>query len=453
MSTSGRRGIRATSIGLLTAVSVAALAACSTPGTSASDTSTTATTAVSTELTTEDVVLTVYLETNFQDAFKTLAAAFTAEHPNVTFEFQSDTFANLAQNATKIISSPDAPDIIRYPTVSQAATDGILTNLDAYATAYGWDDWPQGTLNQVRVLPDSSRGEAGSLYALGIGYSVTGVFYNKALAEEVGITSMPTTLDEFEDALATAKAAGEVPLMFGNQDYNGAFPLQAVQNQLSDLDGLKDWIYDAPGSTYELDSSLQAATTIQDWATAGYFPDDVNAIDYATSVGRFAEGEGVFMINGDWSAAAFDAANTGGYGFFLFPGETEASPHVAMAAPSTYVIPSSAKNPDTAAYFFNWVHTNTEARQIVLDITGSSPGGPADLPAPTPKEGTLAVDTVAASTQLAEDDGAIDFVGNATPGVLTSTLGPNLQLLITNRMTPEDFVASVQQAYVTELGR
>ncbi|MCG2797608.1 MAG: ABC transporter substrate-binding protein [Cellulomonas sp.] len=452
MSTKGWRGTRATSIGLLTAVSVAALAACTPTGSGASSTSTT-TASVSTELTTDDVVLNVYLETNFQEAFKTLAAEFTKEYPNVTFEFQSDTFANLAQNATKIISSPDAPDIMRYPTVSQAAQDGILTNLDTYAAAYGWDDWPQGTLNQVRVKSDGSRGEGGSLYALGIGYSVTGVFYNEALAEKAGITSVPTTLEEFEADLAKAKAAGEVPIMVGNQDYNGAFPLQAVQNQLEGLDSLKSWLYDSADATYQLDSSVEAATTIQDWATQGYFPDDVNAIDYATSVGRFAQGEGVFMINGDWSAAAFDAANAGGYGFFLFPGETESSAHVAMAAPSTYVIPSSAADPGTAAYFLNWVHTNTQARQIVLDITGSSPGGPADLAAPTPKEGTLAVDTVAAATQLAEDDGAIDFLGNATPGILTSTLGPNLQLLLTNRMTPDDFVSSVQKAYDTELGR
>jgi len=342
---------------------------------------------------------------------------------------------------------------MRYPTVSQAAQDGILTNLDSYASAYGWDSWPQGTLNQVRVKADGSRGEGGSLYALGIGYSVTGIYYNKALAAKVGITSVPTTMAEFEADLAKAKAAGEVPIMVGNQDFNAAFPLQAVQNQLSGLDQLKSWIYDDADATYQLDSSVQAATTIQDWATKGYFPDDVNAVDYATSVGRFAQGEGVFMINGDWSASAFDAASSGGYGFFLVPGETASSKHVAMAAPATYVIPETAKNKDTAAYFLNWVHTNTQARQIVLDITGSAPGGPADLAAPTPKEGTLAVDTVAAATQLAQEDGAIDFLGNATPGILTSTLGPNLQLLLTSRMTPEDFVSGVQKAYVTELGR
>ncbi|WP_159808687.1 ABC transporter substrate-binding protein [Cellulomonas citrea] len=452
MSTTGRRGIRATSIGLLTAASVAALAACSPPGTGASSASTT-TAAVSTELPSGDVVLDVYLETNFQEAFKTLAAEFTKEHPNVTFAFQSDTFSNLAQNATKIISSPDAPDLMRYPTVSQAAQDGILTNLDPYAGAYGWDSWPQGTLNQVRVKSDGSRGAGGSLYALGIGYSVTGVYYNKALAAKAGITSVPTTLADFEADLAQAKAAGQVPIMVGNQDFNGAFPLQAVQNQFDGLDKLKSWIYDDAGATYQLDSSVQAATTIQDWASKGYFPDDVNAIDYATSVGRFAQGQGVFMINGDWSASAFDQASPGGYGFFLFPGQTATSKHVAMAAPATYVVPATAKHKDVAAYFFNWVHTDAKARQIVLDITGSSPGGPADLPAPSPKAGTLAVDTVAAATRLAQEDGAIDFLGNATPGILTSTLGPDLQLLLTQRMTPQDLVSGVQKAYVTELGR
>ena len=62
-------------------------------------------------------------------------------------------------------------------------------------------------------------------------------------------------------------------------------------------------------------------------------------------------------------------------------------------------------------------------------------------------------ETLAAAAQVADDDGAIDFLGNATPGILTSTLGPDLQLLITGRMTPEDFAKHVQEAYETELGR
>lgn len=58
-----------------------------------------------------------------------MTAEFSKQYPNVTFEVRADNFQNLAQNATKTnISSPDAPDLFRYPTVAAAAKAGILTS-------------------------------------------------------------------------------------------------------------------------------------------------------------------------------------------------------------------------------------------------------------------------------------------------------------------------------------
>lgn len=436
-------------------LAVAALAACAPPGGDAPEPSETGgddAPAVSTELTTEDVVLELYLESGFTEAWDALQQEFTSQHPNVTFNVRADSFQNLAQNAVRIIGAPDAPDLIRFPTVASAAKDGLLANLDPYAEAYGWNDWPQGTLNQVRVDDEGARG-SGSLYALGVGYNTTGLYYNKALAEELGLTMPPTSIADLEDMMATAEAAGEVPMMVGNADFTVAFPYQMVQNQQSGLDELKDWIYVTPEATFDIESSVTAAETIQEWAGAGYFPDDLNAIDYATMVGRFSEGEGLFMPNGDWEAGGLTANKPGEFGFVLFPGAEEGAPHVAMAAPATYVVPETATNKDTVAFFLDWIHTDEAARQIVLDVTGSTPGGPADLPAPVAPEGSVIEETLAAAARLAEDDGAIDFIGNATTGILTSTIGPNLQLLVTDRMTPEDFASSVQAAYETELGR
>ncbi|KGM13688.1 ABC transporter substrate-binding protein [Cellulomonas bogoriensis] len=449
--TSTRRAlVRAGSI-----LTVAALAACAPPG-SGSTTPEPDPDApvqeVSTELTTEDVELDLYLESGFTDAWDALQEEFTRQYPNVTFRVRADSFQNLAQNAVRIINAPDAPDLIRFPTVASAAKDGLLANLDPYAAAYGWDDWPQGTLNQVRVEPDGSRG-SGSLYALGVGYNTTGLYYNKDIAADLGIEVPPATIAELEQMMEAAKAADVVPMMVGNADFTVAFPYQMVQNQQPGLDDLKDWIYNAPDASFDIEASVTAAETIQRWAGEGYFPDDVNAIDYSTMVGRFADGRALFMPNGDWEAGGLTSGGSGDFGFFLFPGVQEGAPHVAMAAPATYVVPSTASNKDEVAYFLDWIHTDEVARQIVLDVTGSSPGGPAELPAPVAPEGSVIEETLAAAATLADDDGAIDFIGNATTGILTSTIGPDLQLLVSDRITPEEFAASVQQGYQTELGR
>lgn len=459
MRQSNSRGAlgRATGVGLVGIASLVLAAGCVPGGSDTSESPEETAPAVSVELTQEDVVLDVYLETNFQDAFKALAEEFTSRYPNVTFEYQADTTANLAQNATKIISGDDPPDLMRYTSVAQAAKDGILANLDAYAEAYGWNEWPSGTMDQLRTPGDGTRG-SGSLYGLGIGYSVTGVYYNKAIAEDLGLTMPPETIEEFESYLAVAKDAGVLPIMSGNKDFMVNFAFQALQNQYAQrttdgFDQLKDFAYARSGSTFELESSAEAARTIQTWAQNGYFPEDTNAIDYMGDVGRFAAGEGLFEFNGDWAAAQLDGIAPGAIGFFLFPGEEEDSPAVAMSAPASYVIPAQAADKDAMAHFLNWVHTDEVARQIVLNITGSTPGGPADLAQPTPTAGTLAVETLAAAETVAASDGAIDFTANATPGIFTSTIGPNLQLLITDRLTPAEYVTAVQSGYETELGR
>ncbi len=108
------------------------------------------------------------------------------------------------------------------------AKQGLLKNLDGYAKAFGWDKWPVPQLDQNRVAPDGTRG-SGSLYAMGLNYSLTGVFYNKKLAAQIGMTEPPKTVAEFDDLLAKAKAAGLQPIMEWGSAKSGmglAFPLQ-----------------------------------------------------------------------------------------------------------------------------------------------------------------------------------------------------------------------------------
>ena len=49
--------------------------------------------------------------------------------------------------------------------------------------------------------------------------------------------------------------------------------------------------------------NVEGAELIRKWADAGYFPSDINAIDYASFVSRFQAGEGLFTFNGNWAAA------------------------------------------------------------------------------------------------------------------------------------------------------
>src|SRR5688572_7911608 len=158
---------------------------------------------------TEPVELRAYFETGFDLPFE-LADEFTRQFPNVTWDVSQDQFANLMNATPRLLSGDNPPDLIRLPSMVSLVNDGLLLNLDDYATQFGWDQWSAAQLAQNRVADDGTRG-SGSLYAMGLNYSMTGVFYNKELATQIGMTEPPATVAEVDDLLSKAKAAGLLP--------------------------------------------------------------------------------------------------------------------------------------------------------------------------------------------------------------------------------------------------
>lgn len=124
-----------------------------------------------------------------------------------------------------------------------------------------------------------------------------------------------------------------------------------------------------------------------------------------------------------------------------------------MSAPLTYGIGANAKNADCAAFFLNWVATNPEARKIDVAVGGSNPGGPVDLPLPPVAPGSVTEQTLNAGTVIAKDNGAMDFIANATGAIYAEAWTPELQKMVGGRQTADGMLKAVQAEYVKELSR
>jgi raffinose/stachyose/melibiose transport system substrate-binding protein len=403
---------------------------------------------------TSPVVLNAYFETGFDLPFK-LSAEFTKQFPNVTWNISQDQFSNLMTSTPRLLAGDNPPDLIRLPTMVSLVKDKLLKNLDDYVTAFGWDKWPAAQLAQNRVGSDGTRG-SGSLYAAGLNYSLTGVFYNKKLATQIGMTQPPATVAAFEDLLAKAKAANLQPIMAWNASASGgglAFPLQQLMAAYGPTQPINDWIFQKSGATIDTPTNLTAAQHLQQWVAAGYFPKDANAIEYTDANARFGKGEGVFMFNGDWQDAAYDKDFAGNVGFFVFPSGTDGGSVAAMSAPLTYGIAAKAKNADCAAFFLNWVATNDAARQVDVTVGGSNPGGPTDLAIPPAAAGSIINDTLAAGGTVAKSNGAMDFIANATGSIFAKGWTPELQKMIGGKQTADGLLKAVQAEYQKELAQ
>jgi raffinose/stachyose/melibiose transport system substrate-binding protein len=398
---------------------------------------------------TDPIVMNGYFETGFETITR-LTEEFTNQYPNVTWDLKYDQFTNLINETPRLLAGDNPPDLIRLPTFVSFAKEGLLMNLDDYATAFGWNDWPV-PLHFARMDADGIRG-SGTLYATGINYQLTGVFYNKELAAQIGMTEPPATLAEFDALLAAAKDAGLLPIMQWGSAKSGmglAFPLQQLMADYGPTGPINDWIFQKPGATIDTPSNLLAAQHLERWIQNGYFPPDINAIEYTDAATRFGQGEGVFTFNGDWQNAGYSEDMPGNVGFFVMPPMEAGGQPAAMSGPLTYGIAATAKHGDCAAFFLNWIATNETARQINVDIGGSSPGGPADLPIPTVPEGSVTAETLAGGPQVGSN--AMDFIANATSSIFAQGWTPELQKMVGGQQDAAGLLQAVQAEYEREL--
>jgi len=397
------------------------------------------------------VTMDAYFETGFPTP-KALTTEFTKQYPNVTWKVREDQFAVITQNAPRVLAD-DPPDLMRLPQVSELVKDGLLKNLDGYAKAFGWDKWPASQLQQMRLGPGGRPRGEGSLYAMGLNFSMTGVFYNKKLAAKIGMSSPPTTLAELDDAMAKAKRAGVLPIQQFNGGATGglAFPLQDLMASYGPPGPINEWIFQKSGASIDTPANLKATQHLQQWIKAGYFAKDVNAVEYAKMMSRFIAGQGLFMFNGDWESGNLDKRMPGDVGFFLMPPAKEGGKQAAMSAPLTFGIGAKAKHADCAAFFLNWVATNARARDIAVRVGGSHPMGPANAHMPPAKQGAVTPSTLSAGAQIGKDNGAMDFIANATGAIYAKGWTPQLQKLVAGQQSPEGLLKSVQSEYESQV--
>jgi raffinose/stachyose/melibiose transport system substrate-binding protein len=126
------------------------------------------------------------------DSIQSIVDAYEAKYPNVTIEIATSSFNDYGQNIKLQMSGDDAPDIVQAgqgvhhdgPLVEA----GLIRPLDDYAELYGWADrFGPGLLDQARFEPDGSKFGTGDLYGLAKGGNMVGIFYNRAILDELGI--------------------------------------------------------------------------------------------------------------------------------------------------------------------------------------------------------------------------------------------------------------------------
>ena len=127
------------------------------------------------------------------------------------------------------------------------------------------------------------------------------------------------------------------------------------------------------GATIDTPEFLQATQKLDEWIKNGYFPEDVNAIEYSDAAGRFGKGEGVFTFNGDWQNAGYDTDLPGKVGFFTFPEGVEPVRRRDLRHRGQVEEPGLRRVLPQLG-----LDRTTKAREIDVKVGGANPGGPPD---------------------------------------------------------------------------
>ena len=395
--------------------------------------------AVSTVLPTEPVTIRLAF-TDGPEMVEQLVAAFEAKHPQVTIEPQYTEFSDYTKSIKLTMTSDSPPDIAQYSVaMKDLIGTGHILGLDAYRDAYGWTEkFPPNGLNQLTSDETGKVAGTGSLYGVPAGLSLTGVFYNKQLAAQAGITAPPRTLAEFEQALAKARDAGLTPLAVGALDSGALHLWAALLNVMMPTQEYRDWVNGQPNGSLTGPAALAATEKVAEWARNGYVAESANGTGQAQSTAAFASGDSVFLMNGNWAAAQIAAALGEGAGFFLMPGQTPDQPATGSGFSVSYTISQASQHPDVAAAFLDFL-ASPEAAAI------ESAGGflPPNVDAAPAQTGVQA-DLHAAYARVIEADGLNVYPDFAAPAAY-DRMASGLQALIAGEGDPQAFLTQVQE--------
>ena len=436
------RGGVAVAAGLL---AVSGLAACGGPGSSAG-TASTEPTDVSTDLSGEQTTLTLFTAAGVKDYQQELADAFTEKYPDIDVELQVEADNNYNTVLPRLLASDDPPDLAAVPDLVGAVRDGLVTNLDAYDEAYGWSDTVPASVLDAGRVDDGTIG-SGSLYvAGGAAGPLVGVFYNRELAEQVGMDEVPATIDELEQVMAGAKAQGITPIVASNADGLVGHLYNLLLGAYMSPQSVLDVVWRQPDATLDTPEAVEATARLQKWADAGYFNSDVNAINQDASYGQFAAGKGLFMVQGTWMTQSLPDAFDGQYGVFPMPPLEEGAGSYSMTGNTlSFSIASNSDDKNAAAAFLDFL-TSPEAADVAT--ANGFPAAGVEGGAQVSLDDEASDQIQAGYSSVAADNGFFSWIQNAVPAVNTE-LPAQLQLLVSGKAAPEDVVSGLQDAYTS----
>lgn len=384
-----------------------------------------------------------------QSIVEGLADDFAAENDGVTVEHRGWTLDELQDTLPRVVDSDQGPDVAQVNNgeslMGPMIRAGQLVDISGYVEEYGWAEGvPEGLLARNMYSADGTEFGTGQLWGVSAEAEIVGFYYNRAIFEDAGV-EIPTTLDGLEEAFQQLLDAGETPLVFGNLDGWTAIHLFGnIHGTMTTREYLDGIIYRTGEQSFEDQSIIEAAGRLQDWVSNGYLLDGFEGIGADDAAALFEAGSGAMLMQGSWQAGSI-GENLGSEeaGFFLTPPLDDGGTVLHVGGVGIpYAITTNAEDPDLAAGLINALVSEESFTALVE--AGLLPAGEIEDDQIT--QDTLSGDLYTAWNDALRNDSLGHYMDWAAPG-LYDVIVSELQRLLGNQVTPEEFASNLQEFY------
>lgn len=365
---------------------------------------------------------------------------FREIYPHVTVDLVVNSIDDHKRNLMIAAASDSMPSFWHNwgGTLGSFYPENYLTmDLTEYAREHNWDQKFYPRALEMATLAGQLSGAPYSLVAFGI-------FYNKQAFEEAGITSYPTTFEEFEDILERLSETGWIPIAAGGRNGWQVYRLlelmmeknlgATLHTQLT-VDGDTDlWLHEGVTETFR---------SFRRFVESGFYPEGFVTADPNDSRFLLYNDIAAMLVEGaPVEALVFaDGMNPDDFGWFPFPTNgNRMTSFVQMNQFSARLTPEEFE----AAMAFNHFAYSPE---IIESL-----GGVVQQPVPRFDNTFLeALPIASASMETLDDRGGFLIVDQALPQEVVNRLFEIMDYVALGVVAPEEVGEMMQQFHNTWL--
>ncbi|WP_426626113.1 ABC transporter substrate-binding protein [Leifsonia sp. McL0607] len=284
----------------------------------------------------------------------TIVDDFNKSQKNITIKTTTKTWAVIGDTLLPALTAKKGPDIVAVP----AETLPVYASKGAFAKL---DDFYSGDIKNANLNPRAVEMEKidGAYYGVPTGFVPLSVIYNKTLFQNAGITTFPTTWDEWaaDAKKLTDSSTGQYGLALPDHATvgNGVWASLFYGNGGDIVAGGKSVV----------DSSANQET-LSYWAKA-VTQDKISptGLDGVASDKLFSSGKAAMEVGGPWMAGVA-AADKIDYGIAAIPAGPKASASSAIGISAAITAQADPAKQAAAKKFFDYFFTKEVATKWSL---------------------------------------------------------------------------------------